>query len=192
MISLLKKTTIAAVAALAFSGAAVQQASAVTFTFSDGGGNGTGTNLGSPVGAFDFGLGLTSNNNGTGGIYTTWTSVDASNQLITGNWQYATNDVDGSYYDKLGYFIDDVYTTLVQLSVDGIPAPAFQNGTFSFSVTGGHNYGFYMVATDGVLGSGQGFVVGDVDVAAVPLPAGGLLLLGALGGIAALRRRKSV
>ncbi|MFN4128219.1 MAG: VPLPA-CTERM sorting domain-containing protein [Paracoccaceae bacterium] len=29
-------------------------------------------------------------------------------------------------------------------------------------------------------------------VAAVPLPAGGLLLLGALGGIAALRRRKSV
>lgn len=36
---------------------------------------------------------------------------------------------------------------------------------------------------------GTGF---DVEVAAtVPLPAGGLLLLGALGGIAALRRRKT-
>ena len=32
----------------------------------------------------------------------------------------------------------------------------------------------------------------DLSVAAVPLPAGGLLLLGALGGIAALRRRKAV
>ena len=30
------------------------------------------------------------------------------------------------------------------------------------------------------------------DVAPVPLPAGGLLLVGALGGLAALRRRKSV
>ncbi len=31
----------------------------------------------------------------------------------------------------------------------------------------------------------------NVDVAAVPVPAGGLLLLGALGGLAALRRRKT-
>jgi hypothetical protein len=30
-----------------------------------------------------------------------------------------------------------------------------------------------------------------VQIAAVPLPAGGLLLLGALGGFAALRRRKT-
>ena len=38
--------------------------------------------------------------------------------------------------------------------------------------------------------NGAGF---DVEVAAtVPLPAGGLLLIGALGGIAALRRRKTV
>lgn len=32
----------------------------------------------------------------------------------------------------------------------------------------------------------------NLRVAAVPLPAGGLLLLGALAGIAALRRRKTV
>ena len=30
----------------------------------------------------------------------------------------------------------------------------------------------------------------DYTIAAVPLPAGGLLLLGSLGGLAALRRRK--
>ena len=38
--------------------------------------------------------------------------------------------------------------------------------------------------------NGRGTI--DLSVAAVPLPAGGLLLLGALGGIAALRRRKAV
>lgn len=38
--------------------------------------------------------------------------------------------------------------------------------------------------------SGGGRADIDLTVAAVPLPAGGLLLLGALGGLAALRRRK--
>lgn len=37
----------------------------------------------------------------------------------------------------------------------------------------------------------EGTVQFSANVAAVPLPAGGLLLIGALGGLAALRRRKS-
>ncbi|MBK4218153.1 VPLPA-CTERM sorting domain-containing protein [Paracoccus caeni] len=37
---------------------------------------------------------------------------------------------------------------------------------------------------------GDGFDVDSVKVAAIPLPATGLLLLGGLGGLAALRRRK--
>ena len=42
-------------------------------------------------------------------------------------------------------------------------------------------------------GSGRdGWDIDAVSVAAVPLPAAGLFLLGALGGIAALRRRKTV
>lgn len=43
-------------------------------------------------------------------------------------------------------------------------------------------------------GNGLGnpdFALAGVDVATVPVPAGGLLLIGALGGLAALRRRKS-
>jgi hypothetical protein len=38
-------------------------------------------------------------------------------------------------------------------------------------------------------GSTDGFDVDAISVAAVPLPAGGLLLIGALGGLALLRRR---
>ena len=38
----------------------------------------------------------------------------------------------------------------------------------------------------------ESWALNDLNISAVPLPAGGLLLLGALGGLAALRRRKSV
>jgi hypothetical protein len=78
------------------------------------------------------------------------------------------------------------------LSVDGIAPPAFQNGLFSFNVAAGHSYGFYMLATDGILGSSNGTIFGNTDVAPVPLPAGGLLLIGAMGGLTVLRRRKSL
>ena len=37
-----------------------------------------------------------------------------------------------------------------------------------------------------------GAALDNVKISAVPLPAGGLLLLGALGGVAALRRRRKV
>jgi hypothetical protein len=39
--------------------------------------------------------------------------------------------------------------------------------------------------------TGGGIADIDLSIAAVPLPAGGLLLLGALGGLVALRRRKT-
>ena len=48
------------------------------------------------------------------------------------------------------------------------------------------------VATASQIAKGRdGFDIDSITVAAVPLPAGGLLLLGALGGIAGLRRRKA-
>ena len=50
-------------------------------------------------------------------------------------------------------------------------------GTLSFSNAGGDN---------------QGAILSSVKLTAVPLPSGGLLLLGGLAGFAALRRRKSV
>jgi len=173
--------------ALALSGGV---ASAATFAFSNGGGNGTGTNLGA-VGGYDFGLALTSNNNGTAGLFTTFTGVGAgAGENVSGDWNYATFAIGGSTFDALGYFIDDVFTALFQLSTDGIPFPAFQSGSFSFDVAGGQSYGFYMFANDGILGGANGTILGNL--VPIPLPAGGLLLLGALGGLAVWRRRKTV
>jgi hypothetical protein len=184
MTNLLTAGAVAAVVSLG-SGAA----EAVTFSFNSNGGNGTGVDNG-PTGAFDFAVSLISNNNGVGGIYTIGTAVADQAYNVSGVWQYSTNDVDGSTFDPFGYFIDSVYVSLVQLTTDGVPSPSFQNGVFAFAVSAGQSFGFYSVATDGILGSSTGIAYGNL--APVPVPAAGFLLVGALGGLAALRRRKSV
>lgn len=188
MMDFMRKTFLglAAVVALGVSGA-----SAAPFVFNANGGNGTGVDNG-PVGAFDFAVTLTSNNNGASDIFTTATTLAAVNSSVTGVWTYITNDKDGSSFDPFGYFIDSVFVTLVQLSTSGIPAPAIQSGTFSFSVLAGQDFGFYNQNFFGALGSSTGVAYGDIIPAAVPVPAAGLLLLAALGGLTALRRRKSV
>ena len=64
-----------------------------------------------------------------------------------------------------------------------------RTASFGFVVDVGQSFGFYTLATDGILGSSTGVAYGNL--APIPLPAGGLLLVGALGGLAALRRRKT-
>lgn len=59
--------------------------------------------------------------------------------------------------------------------------------SFVITQTGNYDLVFAASGTDNSLG---GFI-DNVSIAPIPLPAGGLLLIGALGGLAALRRRKS-
>lgn len=63
---------------------------------------------------------------------------------------------------------------------------AGQNNVTSFSIRASGT----SLAQDGLLGNDD-FTLKSANVAPVPLPAGGLLLLGAMGGLAALRRRKA-
>ncbi len=58
--------------------------------------------------------------------------------------------------------------------------------TFSFTTSGG------VLRFDNSGGDNVGAILSSVSLAAVPVPAGGLLLMGALGGLAMLRRRKPV
>lgn len=58
-------------------------------------------------------------------------------------------------------------------------------GTNIFSNVAAGNYTFTIDGISGAAGSAY-----DIAISAVPVPAAGLLLLGGLGGLAALRRRK--
>lgn len=176
--------TAAAVAATMAFGAS--QATAVTFTENLNGGDGSVVPL--DAGAFDFALTIVSNDNGVPNIATQAENVaPAPGFNVTGVWNYSTQDIDGSSFDPFGYFIG---TDFVQLSTDGIAAPAFQTGSFAFQVLAGQTWGFYALATDGILGRSSTSVFGNVTP--IPLPAGAVLLLTALGGLAVARRRKSV
>lgn len=178
------KTTLVAAAALAVSAV---MASAVTLTFSNGGGNGTGTDLG-PDGAYGYSFALTSNNNKHANLNSVWSGTTGAgeNVLVSGLWQFSTNDKRNASKDPLGYFIGAVYTALSYAK----KAPGFENGTFSFLVPANTTFGWVLGSTDGKKGRSNATLFADIEPAAVPLPAGGLLLVGAIGGLAALRRRK--
>jgi hypothetical protein len=70
-------------------------------------------------------------------------------------------------------------------TISNIASAADVSGFWTFTTTGG-NLSFKNAGGDNV-----GAVLSSTTLSAVPLPAGGLLLFAALGGAAALRRRKA-
>jgi hypothetical protein len=101
----------------------------------------------------------------------------------------ASNVIDYSLFDALSPF-----TTVLAGSVTGpgsVPLTAVGTWTqitamFVITKTGDYNLRFAAGGTNNSLG---GFI-DNVSIAAVPVPAAGFLLFGALGGLAALRRRR--
>ncbi len=67
--------------------------------------------------------------------------------------------------------------------------PSLVSAVYTFVYDNSGDYLFF-ADTSGTPNDQGGPVLDNVKLSAVPLPAGGLLLLGALGGIAALRRRR--
>jgi len=163
---------------LAVAAAAVSVAAPAAATFminNDLGGDGFVVTNG-PV-AFS----LYSANDGTDGNVTSYTMTAAADATISGRWRFFTYDVDGSSFDPAGFVINGVLT---QLSTNGVPRPSFQFGTYSFNVSAGDVFGFYVRTTDGSLGRGV------LTVNAIPEPASWAMLIAGFGLVGAVARRR--
>lgn len=159
-------------------------ATAVTFTPDLDGGDGNVVDL--DPGAFHFAFTIISSNMGIPGQLTKNVATAGSTPLrVSGVWNFSTQDEGGSTQDPFGFFIGN---TLTQLSQDGLNPPAFHNGNFLFNVAAGESFGFYALSIDGESGRSSTSVFANVT--AIPVPAAGLLLLSALGGLRILRRRE--
>lgn len=155
------------------------------FTLNTNGGNGAVDVLAN--GAFTCAFSLVGSNGSDSddSVVTTFSVAAEGGQRVEGEFGYATNDFGGSFFDPFGYFIND---TFFQLSTTKL-APAFQSGMFAFNVQDGDVFGYYINASDNFGGAAN--ATAFFDVTAVPVPASALLLLGAVGGLGAMRRRKA-
>lgn len=157
-------------------------ANATTFTLNTGGGNG------SLAGSYP-GFTLTSADNPDGpdeDNLLTYTGVIDSAQWISFAYSYTTNDFNGSSYDPAGYILNGVKH---QLSPADAPKGSYVTGNRSVGVQVGDVFGWYIGATDSILGAATLTVIATVS--AVPEPETYAMLLAGLGlvGFAARRKR---
>lgn len=220
MIAFLKKPTITAIAVLALSGVAAQQASAASIVTNGSFEVGTAGVITPNWAIFAGGLpgwtttsgGIEIQTAGTVGL----TPYDGAHYAeLDGNTNYTMSQTVtlgvGRYTMSFAYSprLANAATNAVaytlgsnllgSLFVSSVAGPgtapvtavgAWTLITTNFTVTTAGQYDLSF-AGGGSSDSYGGFV-DAVNIAAVPVPAGGLLLLGALGGITALRRRKSL
>jgi hypothetical protein len=146
----------------------------------------------------------TTNNIGDGGNYDIFGGpyfFGASFDGTDGAGVFAFNFFNGSATDKtVGVTIGTVLQTAFSaVFTSGVTAEWLNGGsafipqgvTSTFEITtllAPGTADTLKVTYGDVVGGGRADI--DLVIAAVPLPAGGLLLIGALGGLAALRRRK--
>lgn len=118
-------------------------------------------------------------------------TISQSISLSTGRYSlsfgYSPRD-DSITTNVISYGISTLFQDTVNGPAADVPQGAWTEVEFEFVVaTAGEFDLFFDAAGDS---DSVGGFVDDVAINAVPLPAGGLLLLTALGGVAALRRRR--
>ena len=102
-------------------------------------------------------------------------------------FDYGTNSSPGPLPALLTFGLG---TDLITLVINAIPV-TLVSASYTFIYNGSGDW-LSFADTSNTAGDQGGPVLDNVVLSAVPLPAGGLLLLGALGGLAAMRRRKSI
>jgi len=109
------------------------------------------------------------------------------NKMYTLSFDYGNNKNSNGLEDISFGIGDQLFTFAVNGAI-----PNLINYTINIVFDGGSDY--LTFADTGTLSTGDrgGPVLDNVSLALVPLPAAGLLLIGALGGLALWRRRKTV
>ena len=144
-----------------------------------------------PGGPFDFypGNGNYLDMNGSsvseGKITTTGSLGLVLGKKYTLTFSYGANTSTGAPPIILSFGLGGATQTIVF----NTQPPSLVSAVYTFVYDDSGDYLFF-ADTSGTPNDQGGPVLDNVKLSAVPLPAGGLLLLGALGGIAALRRRR--
>lgn len=120
--------------------------------------------------------------------FTTYADIATFTQTIFGTFAYNTND--GAVFDPGGYVLNGIR---LQLTNNG--GAKSQNGSFSFLINAGDEYGFYVNTVDNVVGRGNIAVLSNAFATAVPEPATWAMMLlgfGMIGAAVRYRRRANI
>ncbi|MFB2979832.1 PEP-CTERM sorting domain-containing protein [Microseira sp. BLCC-F43] len=129
---------------------------------------------------------LTGGDNLSGAFGLTAYTTAAVNSLVSFNWNYNTQDVDGPFWDPFGFLNNGVFTQLTDPN-----GSQSQSGTYSTLVKAGDIFGFAVNTLDNIVGPAS-VTISNFEATQVPEPASvlGLLAFGALGAGAKLKRNK--
>ncbi|MEB3277536.1 MAG: PEP-CTERM sorting domain-containing protein [Lyngbya sp.] len=128
---------------------------------------------------------LTGGNNGSGAFGSSWyTATSLADGLVSFDWSYITNDIDGPNWDPFGYILNGVFTTLTSSG-----GGTNQSGSVSFAVLAGDLFGFGVNTTDNGLGAATVTVSNFEAPQSVPEP-GTIAALGLIGLGGLLTKKK--